>query len=465
MSNQTRPNVIFFFTDTQRWDCSSLHGNPLDLMPNFDRYAKGGTHLNNAISPQPLCTPCRGCIQTGMYATQTGIYTNGKALQKEHRTLAHYFNDAGYDTGYIGKWHLASEKGDKDSSGAVPEHLRGGYDYWLGANAVELVSDPYKCVVYDNDNQERILPGYRVDAMTDAAIRYIDQDHEKPFFLYFSLLEPHLQNHLGSFVAPEGYRERYTGKWIPPDLAGLPNKGHEATVGEQAHQGLGDYWGMVKHIDEALGRMMGALKSKGMEENTIIVFTSDHGSHFGTRNHGGKCSPHESSVRVPTAIWGEKFNGGGRIDEVVSLLDIPPTLLDACAIEVPEQMVGNSILPLTRGERENWQKDVLIQTYGPELGRYVRTKKWKYGFQAPDRKTWNNGMSNSYVESVLYDLENDPYEMCNLIGFESHRDLARRLKELLLARMKEAGEELPQIEDAPLRKSGQRRVDSKDFPS
>lgn len=458
-----RPNVIFFFTDTQRWDCSSLHGNPLDLMPNFDRYAMCGTHVFNAISPQPLCTPCRGCLMTGQYATESGIYTNGISIKEDQRTIAHCFNDAGYDTAYIGKWHLSSEKGDAETAGPVPKRLRGGYQYWLGANAIELVSDSYNCVVYDNDDKEVKLPGYRVDALTDAMIRYVDQDHDKPFFLFFSLLEPHTQNHLGSFVAPDGYRERYTGRWIPPDLAGLPGLTPDSPNEEQAHQGLGDYWGMVKHIDEALGRLMGALKSKGMEEDTIVVFTSDHGSHFNTRNKGGKCSPHESSVRVPTAIWGQKFNGGGRIEEVVSLLDLPPTLLDACGIDVPEQMVGHSILPLTRGDRDDWQNDVLIQTYGPELGRYVRTKRWKYGIASPDRDTWKKGMSEKYVEVVLYDLKNDPYEMKNLIGFESHAPVVAHLKGRLLARMAEAGETTPIIEDAPIRKSGQRRVDKEEI--
>jgi arylsulfatase A-like enzyme len=242
----------------------------------------------------------------------------------------------------------------------VPESLRGDFKYWRGVNIPELASDPYHCILYDNDNNSIRLPGYRVDATTDAAIDYIGQDHDKPFFLFLSLLEPHIQNTVGAFVAPDGYRERYAGRWTPPDIATLPRVTPDAAVTEQAQQGLGDYWGMTRKIDEALGRLMDVLKSQGMDQNTIVVFTADHGSHFNTRNKGGKCSPHESSVHVPLALWGGPFAGGGRIEEVVSLLDLTPTLLDACGIDIPKQMVGHSFLPLTRGDREGWQQDVLI---------------------------------------------------------------------------------------------------------
>lgn len=463
MSSQNRPNVIVYFTDSQRWDCSSLHGNPLDLMPTFDRYAIRGAHLFNAFSPQPVCTPARACFQTGKYGTQSGVYRNGLGLRRDERTLAHWFGDAGYDTAYIGKWHLAGGSGAGDAHGHVPEESRGGYRYWLAANTLEMVSEPYRCVVYDSQGKEQVLPGYRVDALTDAAIRCIDAPRAKPIYLFLSQLEPHSQNHLGSFVAPEGYRERYTSRWTPPDLLGLPPlAGDVMTLGERAQHGLADYWGMVRRIDESLQRLMDTLKSKRILDNTIVVFTSDHGTHFNTRNRAGKCSPHESSIRVPTAIWGDRFNGGGRVEELVSLLDLPPTLLDACGIPVPEQMVGHSLLPLLRGDRGGWQEEVFIQVSQTEVGRYVRTKRWKYGATAPDANAWNDAGAGRYVESCLFDMENDPYELINLIGLESHRRVATRMRERLLRRMKEAGELLPVVEDAPSRKSNQRGVDERE---
>jgi arylsulfatase A-like enzyme len=166
MPREGRPNVIVFFTDQQRHDSTGVHGNPLELTPNFDRMAQAGTHCYNAFTCQPVCAPARSSLQTGLYATKTGVFTNGQLpMRAELKTLAHYYRDAGYTTGYIGKWHLAGYK-----TPYVPVEERGGYEYWLGANALEATSDTYRCDLYDGDNKPVRLPGYRVDALTDAAI-------------------------------------------------------------------------------------------------------------------------------------------------------------------------------------------------------------------------------------------------------------------------------------------------------
>ena len=239
-----RPNVIVFFTDQQRWDSTGVHGNPLDLTPNFDRLAAEGTHLYNAFTPQPVCGPARACLQTGLYATQTGCYTNGIPLPQDAFTLARAFGQAGYRTGYIGKWHLS--RGEDE--GPVPQEYRGGYMDWLAANMLEFTSDAYQTTLYDEEGRAVHLPGYRVDALTDAAIRYIDQHQSAtfrspqaaPFFLFLSFLEPHFQNHRDDYPAPTGYAERYTGRWTPPDL--------QALCGGTAYQHLPGYWGMVKDL-------------------------------------------------------------------------------------------------------------------------------------------------------------------------------------------------------------------------
>ncbi|NOZ27521.1 MAG: sulfatase-like hydrolase/transferase [Chloroflexi bacterium] len=437
-----RPNVIVFFTDQQRWDTTGVHGNPLDLTPNFDRMAREGTHVYHSFTCQPVCGPARASLQTGLYATNTTVYRNGIPLPPDQKTLAHYFREAGYDTAYIGKWHLAS--GDP-----VPEHERGGYEYWLGANVLEFTSEPYDTVVYDNENRAVKLPGYRVDALTDAAIRYIDAHQSRPFYLFISYLEPHHQNRIDDYPPPDGYRERYTGRWIPPDLAAL---------GGSTHQHIAGYYGLVKRLDEALGRLLDALKSLGLLENTIVLFTSDHGNHFKTRNSEYKRSCHESSIRIPTAIVGPGFWGGGRIRELVSLVDLPPTLLDAAGIAIPEHMQGRSILPLVRGEAVDWPREVFIQISESQVGRAIRTHRWKYGVTAPDRDGVRDAGSDHYVEEYLYDLEADPYELTNLIGLASHQEVAARLRERLIRRMVEIGEAPPTIEPTPARPSGQRRV-------
>lgn len=442
----SHPNVIVFFTDQQRWDSAGVHGNPLDLTPNFDRMARQGAHCYHSFTCQPVCGPARSCLQTGRFATATGCFRNGIPLPAGTRTLAHHFRKAGYQTGYIGKWHLADVE-------PVPEPKRGGYQFWLASNVLEFTSEPYRTLVYDNDNRPVRLPGYRVDALTDAAIRYVDTHREKPFYLFLSTIEPHHQNHLDDYPPPEGYRERYMGRWIPPDLAAL---------GGSTHQHIAGYWGMIKRLDEALGRLFDALRSLEILDQTIVLFTSDHGCHFKTRNSEYKRSGHESSIRVPTAFHGPGFDGAGQILDLVSLIDLPPTLLDAAGIPIPGEMQGRSILPLLRGRRKRWPEEVFIQISESQVGRAVRTRRWKYGVVAPDKNGSRDAASEYYLEEYLYDLQSDPYELANLIGCSSHEEVVARLRERLVRRMVEAGEARPHIQPAARRGGSQRRVSSKE---
>lgn len=442
MSRRHQPNVIVFFTDQQRWDTTGVHGNPLDLTPNFDRMARRGTHAAKSFTCQPVCGPARSALQSGLYPTVTGCYRNGIPLPTATRTLGRCFGEAGYQTAYIGKWHLA----DTDP---VPEAQRGGYQFWLASNALEFTSDAYDTTVYDNENRPVRLPGYRVNALTDAAIRYIDRRLSAPFFLFISFLEPHHQNHLDDYPAPEGYRERYAGRWVPPDLAELRGS---------THQHLGGYFGMVKRLDEALGYLLDALRSLNLLENTIVLFTSDHACHFKTRNSEYKRSCHEGSIRVPTAVQGGVFDGGGRLRQLVSLIDLPPTLLEAAGLPVPPQMQGRSILPLLGGGDAEWPEEVFVQISESQVGRAVRTQRWKYSVYAPQADGWRDTGAQAYTEEFLYDLHVDPYELANLAGYESHEKVAAAMRERLIRRMIEAGEPAPAITPAPARKSGQRRV-------
>ena len=216
---------------------------------------------------------------------------------------------------------------------------------------------------------------------------------------------------------------------------------------------------MVKRLDDALGRLLDALKSLRLREDTIVLFTSDHGCHFKTRNAEYKRSCHDSSIRVPTALSGGCFNAGGRVRQLVSHVDLPPTLLDAAALPIPTAMQGRSILPLLHGAEADWPDEVFVQISEAEVGRAVRTRRWKYAVTAPDRDPVKDAGSGRYTESALYDLECDPYELTNLIEFESHRKVAEVMRDRLLRRMQQAGESAPRIDPpAVLRPAGQRRV-------
>ena len=411
-----KPNIIVFFTDQQRWDTSGLHGNPLSLMENFDRGAQEGTHLFNSFTCQPVCGPARASFQTGMYATKTGNYRNHIALNKKMKTMAQFLSEQGYDTGYIGKWHLGS-------SDPVRKEERGGYDYWLGSNLLEFTSDSYDTVVYDGGDNKIKLPGYRIDAIVDAAIRYINDHQTKPFYLFISLIEPHHQNHTDDYPPPTGYREKYAGRWIPPDLASLSGS---------THQHLAGYYGMVKRIDEAYGRMLDSLISLKMQDNTVTIFTSDHGNNFKTRNDEYKRSCHDSSIRVPTSFVGNIFDQGGRIKELVNILDINATILDLAGVNIPEYHDGQSIIPLLSLNNIEWKKEVFIQISESQVARAIRSNRWKLCIEDPKSDPWNDPHSSNYEEANFYDLESDPYELNNLIGINEFQSVIEDLRTKLI---------------------------------
>ena len=438
---QDHPNVIVFFTDQQRWDTTGLHGNPLGLTPNFDRVAQRGTFVEHSYTVQPVCGPSRSCMQTGRYATETGCFVNGIPLPQNETTLATHFKAAGYHTGYIGKWHLA----DKEP---VRPKERGDYESWLASNKLEFTSDAYHTVMFDESCAPVKLPGYRVDALTDAAVRFVDEHQEEPFFLFLSHLEPHHQNHVDAYPAPEGYEERYQGAWIPPDLKAL---------GGSTQQHIAGYYGMVKRLDEAFGRLLDTLDSLALSDNTVVLFTSDHGNHFKTRNDEYKRSGHDASLRVPTLFTGPGFEGH-RVANLVSILDLHATLLDAAELTVPEEVRGRSILPLLSGGKPDWYDEIFFQVSESEIGRGLRTKRWKYGVSAAG-DPYKDAHADTYHESYLYDLKHDPYELFNLAGHVSHKEVSESLRARLLVRMEEVGEPPAMIEPAVEKpRYGQRQV-------
>lgn len=441
-----KPNVIVFFTDQQRHDTTGVHGNPMGLTPNFDRLARSGTHFYNSFTSQPLCGPARASMQTGQFATQAGVFRNGIPLDQDAVTMAKVFAAGGYSTGYVGKWHLGG-------SDPVPAAERAGYQSWLAANLLEFTSDAYDTVVYDTDDKRRKLPGYRVDALTDAAIRYVDDHQDEPFFLFVSFLEPHHQNHTDAYPAPDGYREAMDAKlWTPPDLVAL---------GGNSAWTLGGYYGMVKRLDEAFGRLVDSLKSLDLLDDTIIMFTSDHACHFKTRNGEYKRSCHESAVRVPTMVTGPGFMAGGQVQALFSTVNVAPTLIDAAGLDVPDAMFGRSILPVVRDHRADWHDDVFFQISETETGRALRTHRWKYGVTAEYDK--DQPGADVYREHYLYDLDNDPYEMVNLVGLTSFRATADDLKARLLRWIADVEDATPQIIDAKPRFPRQYRLQASDL--
>jgi uncharacterized sulfatase len=353
--------------------------------------------------------------------------------------------------GYIGKWHLASnystdwfpvpkgaERADFRTRGVPPER-RGGYkDYWLASDVLEFTSHSYDGHMFDGGmNKREFPPGhYRVDAQTDWVLEYLQaRTGEKPFFLFVSYIEPHHQNDQGHHEGPHGSKERFKDFYVAGDLVGAEG---------DWRQEYPDYLGCVNSLDTNLGRIRDELGRLGLADDTLIIYTSDHGSHFRTRNQEYKRSCHDACIRIPMIVYGPGFAGGKVIEELVSLIDLPPTILTAAGVVPPDSMRGRALEPLVDGSVQDWPEEVFLQISESQCGRAIRTAKWKYSVRALHKQGWEPS-SDHYAEDFLYDLEHDPHERNNLVQSANDARVRIMLAEVLKHRMMEAGERAPEI--------------------
>lgn len=426
-------NIIFYFSDQQRWDTVNE-----ELTPNLMKLAGEGVLFENSFTCQPVCGPARSCLQSGVYPTQTGCYTNAIALPRDITPLAEHFNRAGYQTAYIGKWHLGSDKfpgiGVHCESSAIPRDRQGKYQYWRAADCLEFTSHGYDGYVFDESGNKIDFKGYRADCINDFALEYLEKkrDPNKPFFMFVSQLEPHQQNDRNCF---EGYKEtveKYRDYPLPDDLTFLKGNYREMYP---------DYISSINRLDYNVGRLVEKLKELGIYDDTIIIYTSDHGCHFKTRNLEYKRSCHESSTHTPLIIKGGGFEGGKRDDRLVSLIDMPPTMLSMAGIDIPAEYKG---IDLTDNSIEK-RKWVFMQISESQCGRAVRTDRFKYSVRDIKPTGYLHMNSRVYFEDYLYDLKKDPNEKINLIKNPRYAHVRQELKYLLIEEMQKAGEEIPVI--------------------
>jgi arylsulfatase A-like enzyme len=441
-----KPNIVIYHSDQFRWDFVGANGlNSSTNTPNLDALAGGGTNFTHAVTNQPVCAPSRSVLVTGRYATQTGVWHNGLGLREDLPTLATELRKAGYTANYIGKWHMAPGKAlPGGTRGYVtPEHRGGFLDLWEASNELEFTTHPYEGTIWDRDGKEITFKDeYRVDFLTDRAEKFLRQKQEKPFLLMISQLEPHQQNDLARMVGPKGSADRFIDAFVPADLRTFPGDWHKQ---------LPDYYGACEAIDASVGRLRKVLDEQGLAENTIFVFMSDHGCHFMTRNQEYKRSTHNSSLRVPLLVEGPGFENARQIQEVVGIVDIAPTLLDAAGVAIPDSVQGKSFLPLLRdaGARSAWPNQQLIQISESMTGRAIRTKDWTYCVADPTGMT-SEPTSTNYHEYQLYDQRNDPHELVNLAGRKEYREKSDELRDELKRLMVAAGEADPDIVPAKL---------------
>ncbi len=428
-------NIIFYFSDQQRWDTVNE-----TVTPNLMKLADEGVKFENNFTCQPVCGPARACLQTGLYATQCGCYVNGIPLPENIVPLAHYFNLAGYETAYIGKWHLASERipnvGFHCENSAIPKDRQGEYQYWRGADVLEFTSHGYDGYIFDGDGNRLDFKGYRADCINDYALEFLDnRDTEKPFFMFVSQLEPHHQNDHNCYEGFKETVENYKDYPIPEDLRFLKGDYNKMYP---------DYISAINRLDYNIGRLVDKLKQLGIYDDTVIIYTSDHGSHFKTRNAEYKRSCHESSTHTPLIIKGGGFEGGRVEKRLTSLIDIPPTLLSLAGIPIPDSYMGMDLSEQI--DNPEMKRDcVFIQISEASNSRAIRTERFKYEIRDPAPAGYIHYKSKIYFESYLYDLKNDPFEKHNLVKDKKYADVRSKLKCLLLEQMQRAGESKPII--------------------
>ena len=434
-------NIIFIFSDQQRWDTMGIYGQKLDTTPNLDKLGRESTVFDNAFTCQPVCGPARASLQTGLYSTKTDVFVNAIPLNENIKTIASYFSENGYQTAYVGKWHLASTGVGHDGSGEdyiynpIPENKRGGYkDYWVVSDALELTSHGFGGYLFDKDMKKVEFSKYRVDAVTDYALDFLDnREKDKPFFLFISYLEPHHQNDKGRYEGPEYSKEKFSNFELPKDIESLG-------CGD-AKENYADYLGACHSIDYNFGRIREKLEQLNIWDDTYIVYTSDHGSHFKTRNkslpkNGAddyKRTSEDAAIHIPMIIKGGEFNTGKREEKFVSLINLPPTLLKMADIKY-QNMDEKPIQDII--DDKNYKNIVFLQISESFVGRSIRTEDYSYCIYDPDKNPFKDKDSLTYKSYSLYDLKKDPYQLNNVINDESYSDIKIKLKDIIKEKIK-----------------------------
>ena len=264
----------------------------------------------------------------------------------------------------------------------------------------------------------------RVDFIAERACEFIERKHDKPWFLFLSQLEPHQQNDMHAFVPPARYADEYAEAFVPYDLRNLPGDWRTHLQG---------YYGCCQAIDDSIGKLVTSLEKSGQLENTVICFFSDHGCTFQTRLGEYKRSPHDSSLRVPFIVAGPGFDRATTVSELVTLLDLTPTLLDAADITPPASMKGRALKPMLDNPkaRREWPNTAYVQLSQAICGRAIRTAEWTYACYDPTVPKGEAAFSKTYTDFALYSNAGDPYQQLNLVGRPEYKAIAKQLRDQL----------------------------------
>lgn len=426
---ERRPNLIFILTDDQRHDALGCAGNELIRTPNMDALAARGVLFRNAFVTLSICSPSRACCLTGRYGSASGVATLGAKLNPGETTFAQYLKEAGYQTCFVGKWHIG---------GSTPADV--GFD-----GVVYFTSNgPQHDRRVIERGKQKTAEGYIEDYCADQSIRFIESaaKQDAPFLLHLCTQVPHMTPEFTWEAKPETLA-LYDEAAMPcpaswdDDLGGKPPYLREARFRTRAQDIYGyrdpaairehtkRYYAAITDLDAALGRVMGAADALGLHDNTYILLMGDNGWFMGEHGLTSKVLAYEESIRVPLIVSGPGLTGEAN-DELVLNADIAPTLLDLVGLPIPESMHGSSLVPLLAGKRTDWRTSFLYEAPVPALGSWplfaVRTQNRKY------IQTYDPDDPSRLVFEELYDLRDDPHEMTNLAGLDEHSATHKRLR-------------------------------------
>jgi arylsulfatase A-like enzyme len=391
-----KPNVLYVFSDMQRANSMGCYGDKNARTPHLDRFATEGLRLDCAISPTPVCCPHRACLMSGQYAHHNGMMSNGSDFKPTVKCLAETFREAGYVTGYAGKWHLGRARTAKDPTYGFPAPNTEYGVYQFGRNPAPT---------------------------TDIALKFIAEKSkgDAPWLLFVSWIWPH-----APYNSPSSYREHFTSATIPPNVPAGATRNF-------AVKALPDYYGMIEALDGEFDRLVQALKQAGVADDTIVVYSSDHGDMIGSQGYKAKRWPFEESARIPFLIRYPRLLSAGRVvAEPFGTPDVYPTLAGLAGISSPSGLDGADFSGFFAGKNAQPPRDYvyleMAYAYVPWPGwRAIRTRDLMYARTV--EKPW-----------LLFDVKKDPWEMHNLIPDPAQQVLVNQMDARLAAAMKEAGD-------------------------
>jgi len=418
-----KPNIIYILADQFRAQATGYNGDPNARTPNLDQLAANSINFKTAVSLSPVCTPYRSALMTGRYPLSTGMFMNDLYLPSEELCMAEIFKDAGYETGYIGKWHLDGH----GREAYIPKERRQGFDYW---KVLECTHDYNNSYYYANDDTTKLKwEGYDAYAQTKDAQDYIqDQTKgDKPFILMISYGIPHFPHQ----SAPPEFKELY-----PVDSIKLRPNVPEWRQ-EQARAEAQGYYAHSMALDRCIGELMKTLEETGEAENTIVVFTADHGEMLGSQGQSTKEKqrPWDESIRIPFLIRYPAVYGttGYEVKAPLNTPDILPTLLTMSNITIPGSVEGENLTNFIATDSID-DRTALIMSVYPFAGyhdgdpfRGIRTAQYTY-------------VRNPNGPWLMYDNTNDPYQLKNLVNDPAYSTLQSELENKLQAKLEERGD-------------------------